>query len=535
LVPGAAGRLELAVDPGRGLWDVASRGGVRLDGRAIAEPELLLDVLALDLDPEDGPGMEALRLEAADALESAAFAERARGGTERRLEERHGPLRGWTGLAGAVALDALAAFEPHPVYPLWQSRGGMTPDEQARWAPEAARPFLLRWCAVRADHVTGRLADQAHRPAWWPTPDDVGLQALAGPWALLPVHPMSEHTLVGQALRAKGIDALMAPLGAVEVVPTLSMRTVALTARPGVHVKVPLPLATLGARNRRTIAPGTLVDGAAGQALLTAIQRREPILAERILLADETCWAHAGHEGLAALVRQYPDLDDAVVVPLAALGARLGRAGVAQTLADRFFDGDVWVLFGAVARAQLESALILLTHGVALEAHQQNVALVLDAPAGGTRVRLLLKDNDGLRVQHDRIGGLGADAVVVERFADERIVVDRLEECLDVFTTITVNLCVVAVAQRLAALDGIGERVWRQACARALVDALGVVAARDGEVHGLVRDRVLLSERWPVKAMVTAGTLRPKTRTGASDINKRYTTGPNPLRAGLQR
>jgi siderophore synthetase component len=179
--------------------------------------------------------------------------------------------------------------------------------------------------------------------------------------------------------------------------------------------------------------------------------------------------------------------------------------------------------------------LILLTHGVALEAHQQNVSLVLDAPAGGTRVRLLLKDNDGLRVQHDRIGGLGADAVVVERFADERIVVDRLEECLDVFTTITVNLCVVAVAQRLAALDGTGERVWRQACARALVDALGVVAARDGEVHDLVRDRVLLSERWPVKAMVTAGTLRPKTRTGAGDINKRYTTGPNPLRAGLQR
>lgn len=34
-----------------------------------------------------------------------------------------------------------------------------------------------------------------------------------------------------------------------------------------------------------------------------------------------------------------------------------------------------------------------------------------------------------------------------------------------------------------------------------------------------------------MKAMVTAGTLLSKERSGAADINKHYTTGPNYLRS----
>jgi hypothetical protein len=40
---------------------------------------------------------------------------------------------------------------------------------------------------------------------------------------------------------------------------------------------------------------------------------------------------------------------------------------------------------------------------------------------------------------------------------------------------------------------------------------------------------VLEAERLPVKAMVTAGTLLSKQRSGAADINKFYTSGPNYL------
>jgi hypothetical protein len=42
---------------------------------------------------------------------------------------------------------------------------------------------------------------------------------------------------------------------------------------------------------------------------------------------------------------------------------------------------------------------------------------------------------------------------------------------------------------------------------------------------------VLAADRLPGQAMVTAGTLLDKSRTGARDINKFYgTTGPNYLR-----
>ena len=47
----------------------------------------------------------------------------------------------------------------------------------------------------------------------------------------------------------------------------------------------------------------------------------------------------------------------------------------------------------------------------------------------------------------------------------------------------------------------------------------------------LLRARVLAADRLPGQAMVTAGTLLDKSRTGARDINKFYgTTGPNYLR-----
>jgi hypothetical protein len=46
----------------------------------------------------------------------------------------------------------------------------------------------------------------------------------------------------------------------------------------------------------------------------------------------------------------------------------------------------------------------------------------------------------------------------------------------------------------------------------------------------LLRARLLDADRLPGKAMVTAGTLVDKARTGARDINKFYgTSGPNYL------
>ena len=50
----------------------------------------------------------------------------------------------------------------------------------------------------------------------------------------------------------------------------------------------------------------------------------------------------------------------------------------------------------------------------------------------------------------------------------------------------------------------------------------------------MLRARVLDADRLPVKAMITAGTLLTKERSGAADINKHYVDGPNYLRGALR-
>ena len=91
-----------------------------------------------------------------------------------------------------------------------------------------------------------------------------------------------------------------------------------------------------------------------------------------------TCWA--------AMVRRWPaGLADARVIPVAALAVRLGDGRtVAQQVADAFFGGDLTALRGRrYLRLLVEVHVRLwLVHGVALEAHQQNTALVVDEVAG---------------------------------------------------------------------------------------------------------------------------------------------------------
>src|SRR5205823_34842 len=133
------------------------------------------------------------------------------------------------------------------------------------------------------------------------------------------------------------------------VVPTLSMRTLARTDDPAQQLKLPLDTATLGLRNRRTMKPGTLADGAAGQRLLAAVINREPRFRDTVLLTDEQLYAHAGHEMLAVLIRRYPPgLDRALVLPLAALLAQgPGNVPVLNHVAQRFYGGDRYAFFDA--------------------------------------------------------------------------------------------------------------------------------------------------------------------------------------------
>jgi siderophore synthetase component len=297
------------------------------------------------------------------------------------------------------------------------------------------------------------------------------------------------------------------------------MRTLAVLADPSVHVKVPLPTSTLGLHNRRTIKPGTLVDGEVTGTLLATVLAAEPRFADRVLLADESTYQHAGDELLAYLVRRYPPgLESAEIVPLAALTARnADDRPVLDDLADRYFAGDTTALLTGYLALLLDfQVTLLLRHGMALESHQQNVALVLDR----ARIRLLIKDNDGPRLRADRLPP-GTAALL----DDQRIIVTDTAPLIDVFTTITLHLCAAAIVFRAKGIS--------RSDGRALIrDLLATAIHRhpDSPDRRLLLASTLDADRLPVKAMVTAGTWLSKQRSGASDVNKFYRfDGPNYL------
>ncbi|MGW3936641.1 IucA/IucC family protein [Streptomyces phaeochromogenes] len=502
----------------------------------------ILGVLRVLADPVDQDGFDAFAEECRQTLATMRLHASARSQVAEQLTDRLGAdPADWTGLTAGLAFDTLAAHLDHPVYPTARGRSGLVEEQLRSYAPEFHPRFALRWLAVPREAVTGTLPDR------WPTPALLGLRELDRSHVALPVHPLSVGPPLEGALRATGLTegAVLADRAHLEAVPTLSMRTVALSADPLLHVKLPLATATLGLRNRRTIKPGTLVDGAAGQGLIERVIAREPRFRDTILHADETMYAHAGHELLAALFRHYPaGLEDSVVVPMAALLAEApGDRLVVDHLADRFYGGDPLALLDAWLTVLFDWQTTLFGYGIALESHQQNISLVLDRRTDGrTRLRLLLKDNDGPRINAARLrerlgegsgeesGERAGDSATGPRdFDDARTFAESDQPVVDLFTTITVHLCAGAYAFGLARHGRAPLPVLLRLVRDRLAEAIERLGTGAGEPGAVLRAQVLDSPRLPVKAMVTAGTLLTKERSGAADINKHYTTGPNYL------
>ncbi len=469
---------EIPVRPDGFLCDLAVREPVvTYDGHVHADLDSVLALFRQRVDPVDLDGFDAFVRECRAAQETL------------RIPQDHHPAEDLPrlGMLGSLRYDALAARLGHPVHPTGNARIGGRPQDQARYAPEHHSPFTLRWTCVPAERVTSA----GTLPDWWPE--------LEG-HVPFPVHPLTDIPT-----RTSHLDVL----------PTLSMRTVAVLADPAIHLKLPLPISTLGLRNRRTIKPGTLVDGAVTQRLLATILAGEPAFAGRVLLADEQTYRHAADELLAFLVRRYPpELTSAEIVPLAALPVAL------DDLAGRYFNGDRLALLAGYLAPLLDfQTTLLLRYGLALESHQQNVSLVFDR----TGIRLLLKDNDGPRLRADRLP-LPFDPASLD---DRRILVTDTEPLIDVFTTITLHLCAGAIVFGLPEPDrGRGLALIRELLAAAIDRHPSSPDAK------LLRASTLDADRLPVKAMVTAGTLLSKQRSGAVDVNKFYLrSGPNYLAA----
>ncbi|KKD03853.1 IucA/IucC family protein [Streptomyces sp. WM6386] len=247
----------------------------------------------------------------------------------------------------------------HPYHPNCRSRPGFSVAEQLAYGPEHRPLVALRLMPVRADEclVTGG----------WPD----GMRD--GERLLIPVHPWQ----AGHVLKRAGDEGPAAH-------PLMSLRTLAL-ADGGPHVKTALSARlTSSVRDISVYSIGLSATLSAFAETLTA--HTDGLLHFTRTLGAAT----ADSPDLAAVLRESPQVyagSGEHVVPVAALATTA------------LPESPAWL--AEFARLALTVGLRLLELGVALEAHGQNLLVVLSST--GAPLRLVYRDLADIRVSPARL------------------------------------------------------------------------------------------------------------------------------------
>lgn len=362
---------------GRRLVGPAGEGGfseppaalaIRLDGRPYHHPAELLAALGWP---------EAARLEAEIAHSVAGLA-LARAGAAR------------LGRPGTTFADRTpeeheqSVVDGHPLHPCCRNRTGFRAADHLAYGPEHRPVVALDLLAVPAVRCLVRGA--------WPA------ELRAADRLLLPVHPW-------QSARVLPRYGLAPPvLGALPARPLMALRTL---APIGLAWQVKTALSTQLTSAVRDISGGSIRSSIAVFAFLRAVLGRlggglrlQPTRAAAAVLIDGE-----PHPDLAAVLRDRPTADlrpGETVLPIAALTARPPEGGCPPLCALAAGDPAGWLAdFAALA---LPPLLTLLAWGIALEAHQQNLLLVL---ADGRPRQLVYRDLADIRFCSARLDAAG--------------------------------------------------------------------------------------------------------------------------------
>jgi siderophore synthetase component len=301
-----------------------------------------------------------------------------------------------------AALDG-ALWEGHPYHPCFKARTGFTLDDHAAYGPEAARPFRLDWIALPRAAVT--LSLPGREDAFWRAALGVDWDRLVqrlgeaghspATHAVLPVHPWQmRHLRAREPLRARLAAGEAVALGQAgpRYRASQSLRTLHDADDPR-RASVKLGMSVVSTSSLRILDPHFVLTAPALSGWLAAIVAGDPGL-ERVTLLREFAAVLADRDGLlaghlAAIWRESPDLAPGeAALPFNALAAREpdGSMFVAPWLAR---DGLHAWLDRLVEVAVLPVWHLLVAHGVALEAHGQNMILV---HRDGWPERVILRD-----------------------------------------------------------------------------------------------------------------------------------------------
>ncbi|MEU9229892.1 IucA/IucC family protein [Streptomyces massasporeus] len=315
---------------------------VRLDERAYEDPARLMTDLAV---PHSASFAAELGHSVASLALSRAGQEGDRGGW---------PEQDWEWEQRIV--------DGHPFHPTCRSRPGFSVAEQLAYGPEHRPVVELGLVPVRAEEclVTGGWPDELRD----------------GGRVVLPVHPWQAAHVLKRTCEERS-----------PAHPLMSLRTLALPGGP--HVKT-----SLSARLTSSVRDISLPSVAAS-AMLSDFAGTPAARTDGLLHVTRTLGAAAaGSPDFAAVLRESPETyagSGERVLPVAALAT--------TTLPD----SPAWM--AGFARLALTVGLRLLELGVALEAHGQNLLVVLSAT--GEPLRLVYRDLADIRVSPARLARHG--------------------------------------------------------------------------------------------------------------------------------
>lgn len=442
-----------------------------------------------------------------------------------------------------LSWETLSCLRDRPFHPLARAKDWGDSDGSA-YATETGASIPMQWVAVRRDRVRSStdavgqpiaeaLLDPAQHERLTATAHAHGADGDA--WLWMPVHPWQWGHLerVASPELAQCLDLGTGPG---TVIPTASLRSLAVVGRPGTHLKVALSVNALGAV--RTLPPRYLHNATLASACLENLRERDAWLASYLLLCDENHWwalrqsdaLEAEPGEFACMVRRYPSLPRARLVPMAALP--VVAAGGALPAFDLLLgplaqEDDAWALFAKVAGALLELGLRCLAYGVMPELHGQNV---LVAFRGQGIAALLLRDHDTLRICPPLMSarGVAVPAYVIDRSTPNTLELATPRELLAYLQTlaIEVNLyaVIVALAERYGRDEAHGWRVLRVA----LEDCLARVPLSE-EIAASTRSLLLDEPSWPFKQVLAPLLGRASFGTGMPSAMGRLN---NPLLPG---
>jgi len=305
-----------------------------------------------------------------------------------------------------AACDA-ALEEGHPYHPSFKARLGFSMADHQAYGPEAGQVFQLFWLAVARDQVRQVLpADEA---AFWAA--ELGadwselarrraaLPGAAPGHAIVPLHPWQWAQLKDRALApwlAGGRAMALGPAGP-RYRASQSVRTVMNVDDPS-RANIKLPLDIMNTASRRCFVPHAVPVAPVISAWLAEIVGEDPafrdtyplvLLAEYAATLADCAGPLAGQIG--AIWRRSVESvlqpgEAAVPFNLLALIETDGQAVIAPWLAR--YGTRIWVQ-RLIEIAVLPVWHLLVHHGLAVEAHGQNMILIHQ---DGWPVRLVLRD-----------------------------------------------------------------------------------------------------------------------------------------------